>query len=115
MWKWWCGLQRFPLEKLGQLSSDGEGLEVHHVPRPALLMSIHQHAKHMGHTSQHLHSPSACQGRHTEPLVKPCAPAGSLLSQGVPPLVWAAVLWPALGPWGLATILQVQFQTPAAH
>jgi len=37
-----------------------------------------------------------------------CHPTGSLLSGGTPPIVWAALLWPAVGPWGLAAILQVR-------
>lgn len=32
---------------------------------------------------------------------------GSLLSKDTSSLVWAAVLWPAIGPWGIATALQV--------
>lgn len=32
---------------------------------------------------------------------------GSLLSDGTGLLVWVAVLWPAAGPWGVATALQV--------
>lgn len=33
---------------------------------------------------------------------------GSLFSGSTSPLVWAAVLWPAIGPWGIATALQVR-------
>ena len=32
---------------------------------------------------------------------------GSLFSGSTSPSVWAAVLWPAVGPWGIATALQV--------
>ena len=43
-------------------------------------------------------------------------PTGSLLSVNTSPLVWAAVLWPAIGPWGIATALQVRLSSvPVRH
>ena len=35
------------------------------------------------------------------------SPLGSLFSNSTEPLIWAAVLWPAIGPWGIGTALQV--------
>lgn len=35
------------------------------------------------------------------------SPVGSLLGNGTAFLTWAAVLWPAVGPWGIGTALQV--------
>lgn len=34
-------------------------------------------------------------------------PLGSLLSGSAGLLIWGAVLWPAVGPWGIGTALQV--------
>ncbi len=40
------------------------------------------------------------EGPHHDPM-------GSLFSGNTSPAVFAALLWPAVGPWGIATALQV--------
>ena len=43
------------------------------------------------------------------------SPLGSLFSNSTEPLIWAALLWPAIGPWGIGTALQVHLHhTPVS-